>query len=150
MPEHREVAAETVDRLRSICLVLPDVHEEVAWVGTRWRIGTKTFAHVVAIDGGWPPAYAAAAGTDGPATVLTFRASGDELDAVRAIGPPFFKPVWFDDIVGMVMDDRTDWTEVVELITDSYLCYAPKRLAGLVARPLPHRDDAATTVRRTR
>ena len=104
-----------------MCLALPDVIEEDAWVGVRWRIRTKTFAHVVAIDGGRPAAYAAAAGTPGPATVLTFRASGDELEILSAMGPPFFKPVWFRDIVGLIVAPDVDWDEIAELVTESYL-----------------------------
>ncbi len=68
-----DAAPEIVAELRSVCLALPQAYEEDAWVGTRWRVRTRTFAHVVAIDGGWPRAYARAAGTVGPATVLTFR-----------------------------------------------------------------------------
>jgi predicted DNA-binding protein (MmcQ/YjbR family) len=118
-----------VERLAAICLALPEAREEEAWTGVRWRVGSKTFAHAVAIDGGWPPAYAHAAGTDGPVTVLTFRAAGEDLAALSSMGPPFFKPVWFEDIVGMVLDDA-DWGEVAELITDSYRVVAPRRLAS--------------------
>ena len=134
MPEGAEVATEVVERLGAIGLALPEAREEDAWVGTRWRIRTATFAHAVAIADGWPPAYAAAAGTDGPVTVLTFRADGEELAALSAVGAPFFKPVWFRDIVGMVLDDGTDWREVEELVTESYCLLAPKRLVALVRR----------------
>ena len=126
--------AEVVARVGAICLALPDVIEEDAWVGTRWRIRTKTFAHVVPIEDGRPGAYAAAAATTGPATVLTFRAAGDELEVLTAIGPPFFKPVWFRDIVGLVITDDVDWEEVAELVTESYCLLAPKRLAASVRR----------------
>ena len=134
VPERADVATEVVERLGSIALALPEVREEDAWVGTRWRIRTATFAHVVAIADGWPPAYAAAVGTAGPVTVLTFRADGEELAALSALGPPFFKPVWFRDIVGMVLDDDTDWREVDELVTESYCLLAPKRLVARVRR----------------
>ena len=134
MAESAEVARETVAALRTICAQLPESYEEPAWVGTRWRIRTRTFAHVVAIVDGSPPAFARAAGTDGPVTVLTFRSSGPELDALQASGPPFFKPPWWSDIVGMVLDERTDWTEVGELLTESYCALAPKKLAAQVAR----------------
>jgi len=130
--ERVEVAGEVVARLGAICLALPEAREQEAWVGTRWRIRTATFAHVVAVGSGWPPAYAAAAGTPGPATVLTFRADGEELAALSAIGPPYFKPLWFRDIVGMVLDERTDWTEVEELVTESYCLLAPARLVEQV------------------
>ena len=130
-----EVADEIVDALRTICLGLPETRQEDAWVGTRWRVRMATFAHVVTIDGGHPPAYARAAGTDGPATVLTFRAAGAELDALAHAGAPFFKPVWFRDIVGMTIDEHTDWVEVAELVTDSYCVLAPKKLAARVTEP---------------
>lgn len=135
MVDRSEVAPEIVGRLRAVCLALPEAFEEEAWVGTRWRIRTATFAHVLVIDGGWPPAYANAAGTDGPVTVLTFRAASSDVDALRAAGSPFFAPVWFDDIVGLGLAAGTDWDEVAELVTDSYCALAPKKLAALVDRP---------------
>jgi len=124
-----------LDALRSICRGLPDVHEEQAWVGTRWTVRKKNFAHVVVVRGGWPAAYAEAAGSDGPITVLTFRSPPADLEALSNVGHPFFKPVWFDDIVGMVIDSATDWQEVAELVTESYCWLAPKKLAEQVRRP---------------
>lgn len=135
MPPSAAVAPEIVAELRAVCLGFPEVHEEQAWVGTRWRIRTKTFAHVLRIDDGHPPAYASVAGTDGPATVLTFRSSGRELRALRSGGAPFFAPTWRADEVGMVLPDDLDWTEVVELLTESYCLQAPKKLAAMVDRP---------------
>jgi hypothetical protein len=64
-----DVPPEIVARLRAVCLGLPEAYEEQAWVGTRWRVRTRTFAHVLTVDAGWPPAYARAAATDGPVTV---------------------------------------------------------------------------------
>ena len=56
MPDHAEVPLELVAQLRSRCLALPAAYEEQAWVGTRWRIRKKTFAHVLVVDSAWPPA----------------------------------------------------------------------------------------------
>ena len=125
-------SAETLDRLRVICLGLPDAYEEPAWTGTRWCIRKHNFAHVVRIVDGRPQSYAQAASTSGPATVLTFRSSGPELAALSNTGYPVFKPVWFADIVGMVIDDSTDWDEVAELVTESYCLLAPSRQVALV------------------
>jgi hypothetical protein len=135
VPDRTDVPLEIVAELRSMCLALPEAYEEPAWVGTRWRIRTQTFAHVLMIDAGWPPAYAAAAGSDGPISVVTFRSSGPELDALSRAAHPFFKPVWFPDIVGMVLDAGVDWDEVAELLTESYCILAPKKLVELVDRP---------------
>ena len=134
MTERLEVPPETVSALRSVCLALPEAYEEQAWVGTRWCIRKKTFAHVVMVDSGWPPAYARAAGSDGPIVVLTFRSSGPELRALTDAGAPYFKPVWFADIVGMVLETGVDWDEVAELVTESYRVLAPKKLVALVDR----------------
>lgn len=134
MAERAEVSADVVAKLRAVCLELPEAFEEDAWVGTRWKVRTKTFAHVLRIDDGWPPAYAAAAGSDGPLVVLTFRAAGPELDALAKAGTPFFKPVWFPDIVGMVLGARVDWGEVQELLVESYCTVAPKKLVQLLDR----------------
>ena len=135
MPDRIEVAPVVVDRLRAICLGLPDAHEQDAWVGTRWRVRTKTFAHVLVVAAGWPPAYARAASTDGPATLLTFRARGLELEALGAVGPPFFRPVWHPEAVGLVLGDDADWDEVAELLTESYCVLAPPSLVARVDRP---------------
>ena len=130
-----DVAPEIVEQLRSVCIALPEAYEESAWVGTRWRIRKKTFAHVLMIDGGRPPGYARAAATDGPATVLTFESSGPELAALSATGRPFFKPRWRPTVVGMVLDAGVDWDEVAELLTESYCVLAPKKLVEMVKRP---------------
>ncbi len=135
MPDRAEVAPAVVASLRAICVALPEVREEEAWVGTRWRVRTRTFAHVLAVADGWPPAYARAAGIDGPATVLTFRARGPELEALGAVGPPFFRPPWHPEAVGMVLPDDPDWDEVTELLTESYCTLAPPALVVQVDRP---------------
>jgi hypothetical protein len=135
--EHVEVPPRIIAEVRAICLGLPEAYEEEAWVGMRWRVRKRTFAHVLTIDAGWPPAYALAAGDDGPLCVMTFRSRGDELEALRHTGRPFFAPRWRGDEVGVVLDDGTDWGEVAELLTDSYCAQAPKALAAQVNRPGP-------------
>jgi hypothetical protein len=124
MTEYADVPGEILAELRAACLALPDVVEEQAWAGTRWRVRKPTFAHVLTLDS---PA--------GPSTVMTFRSQGDELDVLRHSGHPFFRPGWGDDTVGMVLDGDTDWREVAELVTESYCALAPKKLVALVDRP---------------
>ena len=137
MAQHTEVPGEILARLRSVCLGLPEAYEEPAWVGTRWRIRTHTFAHVLTIDNAWPPTYVKASGLEGPATILTFESSGQDLDAFGHLGHPFSRPQWRPTVVGVVLESGTDWIEVAELITDSYCQLAPKKLARTVARPTP-------------
>ena len=130
-----EVPAGFLVELRRICSRLPEAYEEKAWVGLRWRVRKRTFAHVVTIGDGWPPAYARAAGTDGPAVVLTFRSSGTELDVLRQVGAPYFAPPWRADEVGLLIDEPVDWAEIAELLTESYCTQAPNRLVALIERP---------------
>jgi hypothetical protein len=129
------VPAPMLKRLLRVCLSFPEAYEEPAWVGVRWRVKGRTFAHVLTIVGGKPQAHARAVGTDGPATVLTFRASDEEVVAFREMGRPFFFGGWGRDVVGLRLDDRTDWSEVAELMTESYCLMAPRKLAAQVGRP---------------
>jgi len=122
----------TLKKLRALCLALPEAIEEPAWVGTRWRIRQQTFAHVLMVDAGRPPAYARALGADGPACVLSFRSPLPQLDAFAFSWAPFFRPPWFPDIVGMTLGRGTDWAEVAGLLRASYCHLAPKKLAALV------------------
>jgi len=132
--EAAEVPGEVVDRLRAVCLALPETHEQPAWVGTRWWIRKRTFAHVLTIEDGWPPAYARAVAAEGPLVVLTFQSSAEELDALANAGYPFFRPTWGPNVVGMVLEGDVDWAEVAELLTESYCLRAPRKLAELVHR----------------
>jgi hypothetical protein len=132
--QHRDVPHDIVAKLRLTCLDLSEAYEESAWVGTRWMVRKKNFAHVLMIDAGWPPAYARAARSDGPICVLTFRSSHPALNAPRFEHHPFFRPVWWPNIVGMVIDSRVDWDEVTALLINSYCVLAPKKLVELLDR----------------
>jgi predicted DNA-binding protein (MmcQ/YjbR family) len=111
-------------RLREICLALPEAREEHAWVGTRWKIRARTFAHVLGVD---------VPGSD-PLIVLSFRSSGEELHVLSMTGHPFFVLGWGRDAMGMVLDDTTNWDEVRELVKESFCLLAPKKLRVLVGR----------------
>ena len=130
-----EPDADVVRRVASIATRLPEVVEEDAWTGVRWRVRTATFAHVMVAQPGYESAYRDITGDDAIRTVLTFRASGDELLALTHAGLPFYKPPWSPTVVGMVLDDDTDWTEVAELVAESYRFQAPQRLVRLLDGP---------------
>ena len=123
-----EPDAEVVARLGCTALALPEAYEEDAWTGVRWRIRSKTFAHVMVAQRGYESAYRDITGDESERTVLTFRATGDELLALVHAGLPFYKPPWSPTIVGMVVDHDTDWAEVAELVTESYRFCAPQKL----------------------
>jgi len=127
-----EPAADVVARLAATALALREAYEEDAWTGVRWRIRSTTFAHVMVAQEGFESSFRDITGVAEPTTVLTFRSSGDELLALVHAGPPFYKPPWSPTIVGMVLDDGTDWSEVAELVTESYRVCAPQKLVRLL------------------
>ncbi|TDC41861.1 MmcQ/YjbR family DNA-binding protein [Micromonospora sp. KC213] len=133
MSSPADVAPELLDRLRLVCLRLPETYEEPAWVGVRWRIRKRTFAHVLTVDADHQAARHRAAPPDQPVAVLILRAPVVEAHALVAGGPPFYRPGWGDDVLGMVLDEDTDWGEVAELLTESYCLLAPRKLTDRVA-----------------
>jgi hypothetical protein len=130
-----EVPPAILAEVRAICLGLPETSEEPAWVGTRWVVRKRTFAHVLPVHEQSPPVLARISAGLGAVTALVFRAQGDELDFLRSAGPPYFYAGWGRDAVGLLLDEGTDWGEVAELLTDSYCTRAPKKLQALVERP---------------
>lgn len=134
MNDYPDVPDEVLTVVSAVCTALPEVVEERAWTGIRWRIRSRTFAHVLVVEPGRPEAYAKAARLSAPATVLTFRSEAPELDVLLRSGPPFFRTPWGEDTVGMIIDEF-DRDEVRELLTDSYCLLAPKKLAAAVDRP---------------
>jgi hypothetical protein len=115
-----------VARVAEVALLLPAAYEEDAWTGVRWRIRQRTFAHVVALH--HSSAVERLRITDGrTVTVVTLRSTGEERAALAAIGPPFLDS-WGEDVVAVVLDDDTDWSELGELVAESYRLLAPARL----------------------
>lgn len=127
MSDYSDPPDDVVARVRLAVAELPEIHEEKAWAGTRWRVRQRTFAHVLGVDrdGGYD-------------VVLSFRSQGPELEVLQRMGHPFFTLGWGRDAMGMVLDDDTEWDEVAELVTESYCVLAPKKLVALIDRP----DDA--------
>lgn len=130
--ERIEPDGEIVARLATTALALPEAYEEDAWTGVRWRIRSKTFAHVMVAQAGFESSFREVTGVAEPTTLLTFRAIGDELLALTHAGIPFYKPPWSPTVLGMVIDDDTDWSEVADLVTESYRICAPQKLSRLL------------------
>ena len=122
-PTRPDVPGEYLARLRAIFGRLPECREEEAWVGVRWRVGgtTATVAHVF--------------GGEDQLFRITFRAEPDEVMAFQHLGAPYFRSDWGANVVGMLIDDDTDWEELGELLTESFCLQAPQRLVDRVDRP---------------
>jgi len=123
------IPSATLRKLRDICLKLPGAYEERAWVGIRFMVRKRNFAHLVKIEAGRPPAYARAAGSDGPLLVVTFRATPSLRDILRDAGPQFFVPawgtLWGTKVVGLKLSAATDYRELAHLLTESHRLLAP-------------------------
>jgi hypothetical protein len=121
MPERPEVPLAWVQRLRDVLGAFPECGEEPAWTGVRWRVGGATVAHVF--------------GGEDQRFRITFRAEPDEVMAFEHLGEPYFRASWGRNVVGLLLDEHTDWVELGELLTDSYCLQAPASLAARVPRP---------------
>jgi hypothetical protein len=110
-------AANELERLRAICLALPEAAEKTTWDIPTFRIRDKIFA--MAHD---------------PRTVWCKAPHGVQAILVEAAPDRFFVPpyVGHRGWIGFHLDRTTDWAEVAALIRRSYRMTAPKRLAAQV------------------
>jgi predicted DNA-binding protein (MmcQ/YjbR family) len=115
------MAASPLSRLRRTCLALPEAHEVEAWGTPTFRVRNKLFAMYSSPD--------ARHGEPRPAVWCKAAAGNQEL-MVRANPARFFVPPYVGPSgwVGVWLDRRVDWPEVVDLVRDSYRLIAPKRL----------------------
>ena len=127
-----DLSPATVARVGALCLALPESYEQDAWRGVRWRIRQRTFAHLARVDPADGSVFSRSAPVQHAVDVLTFRSSGEELEALVRTGYPFYKPEWNPQVVGLALEPDVDWREVAELLTESYLLLAPRKLARLV------------------
>jgi len=119
--ERPEVPVGMVRRIRAVMSRFPSCVEEEAWVGVRWQVRGATVAHVF--------------GGEDQLFRIVFRAEPDEVLAFEHLGPPYFRAGWGRNVVGMLLDEHTDWSELAEMLTDSYCLRAPAQLAQRVPRP---------------
>jgi YjbR len=130
MPGQVEVPADMVERVRMICLALPEVTVRVDYSLTTTRstalsfdIRRRSFCLLVAREGR----------TGKPVPLLVLRADPDEREALLAIGRPFFAPPRAGPgRIGVLLHNDTDWEEIRELVTESYRVLAPKKLTALL------------------
>ena len=115
-----------LDRLRSICLALPEAAEKEAWGDPTFRVKDKIFAMQKS--------------GDGRASVWLKAPPGAQEILVGAAPKTFFVPpyVGHKGWVGIRLDDdpdwAPDWAEVESLVRRSYRLTAPKRLAAVLDR----------------
>ncbi|MEN3383618.1 MAG: hypothetical protein V7608_3662 [Hyphomicrobiales bacterium] len=108
----------SAERLRAICLALPDATEAPMRRGPTYRIANKIFAmerpqdDALAVWCKAPP---------GSQAILT------GADLARFFVPPYVGPKGW---IGMRLTGKVDWEEVAALVERSYWLIAPKRRAS--------------------
>ena len=124
-----EVPADIVERIRTLCLALPEVTVRVDGSLTRTRstahsfdIRRRSFCLLVAREGP----------TGKAVPLLVLRAGPAEREALLSVGHPFFASRAGRDRIVVMLTDDTDWGEIRELVTDSYRILAPKKLTALL------------------
>jgi predicted DNA-binding protein (MmcQ/YjbR family) len=114
------VAKQPIDRLRAICLALPEAVEKEAWGDPTFRVRDRIFAMEKR--------------GDGRVSVWCKAPAGSQMVLVGADPERFFVPpyVGLKGWIGVRLDNDPDWTEVAAVVKRSYRLIAPKRLAALV------------------
>lgn len=123
-------------KLRRLCLALPEAHEVEAWGAPTFRVKNKLFAMFADAKnhhGGGRPA------------VWCKAAPGNQELMIGVAPERFFKPPYVGPSgwIGIWLDGKVDWAEVADLLRDSYLLVAPKKL-GLQLReeePKPRKEE---------
>ncbi len=110
-----------LDRIRAICLALPEAHEVEAWGEPTFRVGYKLFAM-----------YANAATHHGGGRHSVWIKSTPvnqdllmHLDADRFFKPPYVGPSGW---IGVYLDKRPDWRAIESILRDGYVLTAPKKI----------------------
>jgi hypothetical protein len=105
-----EVPEDIVERVRALCLALPEVTVRVDYSLTTARstarsfdIRRRSFCLLVAVKGP----------TGEPAPRLVLRADPGEREALLSIGHPFFAPRAGRDRIGVLLSDDTTGTRSV-------------------------------------
>jgi predicted DNA-binding protein (MmcQ/YjbR family) len=111
------LAPDKLARLRDICLSFPETSERESFGDPNWTVNGKGFAAQKGnFDGGRPS--------------LWFRPTPGEQDVLAGDVDRFFVPPYVGGKgwLAMYLDDPDlDWSEVAELVEDSYRQKAPKR-----------------------
>lgn len=114
-----------VNRLRALCLALPEVTERLSHGEPTWFIrGKKTFVTLADHHHDDRLAFWCAA-EPGAQEALT------GSDPERFFRPPY---VGHRGWLGVYLDVPVDWAEIAELVTDAYRVVAPAKLVALLDR----------------
>ena len=112
-----------VERVREMCLSLPETSERVSHGEPAWFVGTKLFATWEDHHHGDPVVGLWVKGAEGQQEVLVGAEPG------RYYRPKY---VGHRGWIGVNMEGDVDWGMVSELVRESWRMTAPKKLAALI------------------
>jgi len=119
-----------IERLRRICLALPEATEKEAWAEPTWRVKNKLFAQLDDHHHGSPHCSVWLPAPLGLQETLV------ESDPDRFFLPPH---VGHKGWIGVVLDtkppSRLDWKLVTALVEQAYRLIAPAKLAARLDEP---------------
>lgn len=119
------VAQKNLERLRRLCLALPEALEKEAWGDPTFRVRGKIFA-MHKVGDGRPCVWCKSEPFERDGLV--------EHDPDAYYVPPY---VGHKGWIGVRLDRaRVDWKALSRIVTQSYRLIAPKRLAALAAADL--------------
>ena len=129
-PVRRRTAASRriIERLRELCLALPEATEKLAWGEPTWRVKDRLFAQLDDHHHGSPHCAVWIPAELGVQEALT------QLDPERFFRPPY---VGHKGWVGVVLDGRPDWGAVEDLVREAYRLIAPPKLRALLGEEVP-------------
>jgi len=116
-----------LEKVRKICLKLPEAHEVEAWGEPTFRVRNKLFAMYAAPNnhhGGGRPAL----------WIKSTHVNQDLLirsDVGRFFSPPYVGPSGW---IGMYLDKRPDWKILEGIVRDAYCLTAPRKLSAVIDR----------------
>jgi YjbR len=124
-----EIPEDIVDRVRGLCLALPEVTVRV----DPSRTPARSTAHAFYIRRrSFCLLVARANPTGRPVPLLVLRVGPEERKALLSVGHPFFASRAGRDRIVVVLAGETDWAEIRELVIESYRTLAPNKLTALL------------------
>ena len=108
----------TIDRVREICLALPDTTEKIAWGAPTFRVKGRLFVM-----------FSDDHHSDGRVAIWCAAPDGVQRDLVATDPKRFFVPpyVGVGGWIGMRVDRRPKWREVAAVIAQAHGFIAAKR-----------------------
>ena len=104
---------QTLTRLRSLCLSLPETIETASWGHPNFKAGKKTFVAFERVKG---------------RASIAFRLEPDEVERLlrgkQFFATPYGRGLW----ASVWVDGRVDWRAVEDLVKRSYRVVALKRM----------------------